>query len=143
MNFKGIEELSIFYLEGIGFKEGDHVIVLNLDGSILHGSLKFNKTFSTCFPITLETHDKKIIDLYSIIGICHINIEIIQTHLYDIEDNYRVIFKPLNIDSFIVQTPRKIFKELTLLWSYQPCNMNIDSSSKTIKIFPSTIQLKI
>lgn len=69
MNYISIEELSVFYLEGLGFKHNDHVSVIFKNGNIQYGQLNFDKNF-----IKLKPTKNIVIDMSNALALCHINI---------------------------------------------------------------------
>lgn len=140
MNYKSIEELSVTYLEAIGFKHNDHVCVLFKNGNVQHGKLNFHGTF-----IKLNPTENIVISMFNAIALYHVNFIKLQPHLYDIVDNYKVTFKTLNINHKLIlgHTPRQIFNQMKLLKPYCYLNMDIDIVNKTIEISRCTFENKL
>lgn len=135
MNYKSIEELSIIYLEAIGFKHNDHVCVLFKNGDIQHGKLNFHGSF-----VKLSPTENIVIPMYNALALCHVNFikpTSSQSELYNLKGTYTVTCKLLNIHSKVISdiTPKQVFNEIRWLRSSCWYNMDIDIEKKTIKVF--------
>lgn len=140
MIYKSIEELSVLYLEAIGFKHNDHVMVLFKNGDTQQGKLSFKSSF-----IELKPTKNITISMLNAIALSKIDIRKYQPLLYDIVDDYFVTCEILGITNNKISgySPRKIFNDLYSLIPTQTLNMYINSKAKTINIFPDSFKLNI